>query len=163
MKLVASVLTRRFRTLPRGTGFTLALCVGLIGLDLVGRFTFTTDIHDGLAAFTLLAIGLAVPVRHRRDPLPWVRSLAGWGRRVVGYAVMVSAVAWAVPPAYVIALCLTVAVGAFLVFLLPGKDGAAVLWRGGAGQTVYAVPLHRVLAAIAGLSALVIFNLLLTA
>src|SRR5437879_2809181 len=87
MKLLTSVLPRGFRTLPAGTGFTLALCVCLAGLEVLGRLT-TSDVHDGLAAFALLAAGVTVAVRHRRDPLPWVRALGGWFRR------MFSSAAW---------------------------------------------------------------------
>ena len=71
--------------------------------------------------------------------------------------------AWVVPPAAVLGLCLLVAAGAFAVFLRAGGDEAAVLWRAGAGRPVYAVPLHRVLAAVIGLGALATFDLLLTA
>jgi hypothetical protein len=279
MKLLPSVAFRRLRTLPPGTGFTLVVCGCLVGLEALGRFV-SSDVHDGLAAFALLGIGLTVAVRHRREPLPWVAGLAGWARRavgsaawlrydhgidlrgqppfprrvppvvwllvvglgvwaglaslawavfpdgwraaavgseylplyvpylvcllglwaallvctfvgvyvpvtvldrwlkrwlgdtdrrgaelaaVVGYAVLISAVAWAVPPAAVLGLCVAVAAAAFAVCLRPGKDPAAILWRAGADRPVYAVPLHRVLAAITGLAALLMFNLLLTA
>ncbi len=82
---------------------------------------------------------------------------------VVGYAVLVSAVAWVVPPVAVLGLCLGVAVGAGVVYLPKGSDGAALLWRAGPGRPIYAVPVRRVLALVAGLLALLLFAVLLTA
>jgi hypothetical protein len=275
MRLLASVLPRGFRTLPPGTGFTLALCGCLVGLEVVGRVA-ASDVHDGLAGFALLAIAATVAIRHRRAPLPWVTRLAGWIRRalasaawlrfdhgydlrgtppiprktprvvwafvlllvvwaglaaaawaayptgwrelgvhtlytlylagllalwaglmacifvgvyvpveaigrglrqwlgetdrrgaelavVVGYAVIVSMIASAVTPIWMLALCATVAVGAWLAYLPHGSDGAAVLWRAGPDRPVYSVPLHRLLAATAGLLALLLLAVLMTA
>jgi len=82
---------------------------------------------------------------------------------VVFYAVLVSAVAWVVPPAAVLVLCLVVAAGAWLVYLPRGTDGAALLWRAGPDKPVYAVPVRRVLALVALLAALLVFDILLTA
>src|SRR5438067_4669476 len=79
MKLLTSVLPRGL-TLPAGTGFTLALCGCLVGLEAVCRVA-ASDVHDGLAGFALLAVAAAVAVRHRRAPLPWVSRLGGWLRR----------------------------------------------------------------------------------
>jgi len=248
---------------------------GLVGLEVVGRFT-QSDVHDGLAAFTLLGVTTAVVVRHRRDPIPWVGRLAAWAKRValsaewlkydhgvdlrgtpplprkmprvmwliasclavwgvvaglawyafpegwriaglyssylvylaaltglwcallactfigvyvpvavidrtlrgwvgetdrrgaelaavVGYAVLVSAIAYSVPATAVLALCLVVAVGAAISAIPRGRDGAAILWRAGPDQPVYAIPLHRVIGAVVALLSLLIFNVLLTA
>ena len=275
MKLLTSVLPARFRVLPAGGWFTLLVCGCLAGLEVLGRYT-TSDVHDGLAAFLLLAVGGSIAMRHRREPLAWVRALGTGGRRlfssaswlryehgvdlrgtpvlprrtppvvwlivlglviwgglaglawaafptgwrevgihtsyvlylafllvlwaallactfvgvfvpvavidrwlkgwlgdtdrrgaelaaVVGYAVFVSAIAWAVPPAPILAVCLVVAALAGLAYLPRGKDSAAILWRSGPGKTVYAVPLHRVLALVGGLAALLVFDILLTA
>lgn len=82
---------------------------------------------------------------------------------VVGYAVMVSAVAWVVPPAAVLVLCLAVAVGAWLVYVPRGSDGAAVLWRSGPDRPISAVPVRRVLALVAMLVSLLVLAVLLTA
>ncbi len=82
---------------------------------------------------------------------------------VVGYAVGVSLVAWMVPPVAVLALCLLLALAAWVVYLPRGNDGAALLWRSSPEKPVYAVPLRRALAAIVGLTALLAFNVLLTA
>ena len=82
MKLLTSVFPRSWRTLPAGSWFTLAVCGFLIGLEVLGRFT-TSDVHDALAAFALLGVGLAVAIRHRRRPLSWVSRLGAFARRVV--------------------------------------------------------------------------------
>src|SRR4051794_1290718 len=87
MKLLPSVSLSRLRTPPPGTGFTLVVCGCLAGLEVLGRLV-GSDVHDGLAAFALLGLGLTVAVRHRREPLAWVSGLAGWGRRVL------ASVAW---------------------------------------------------------------------
>ncbi len=275
MKLLTSVMPRGTRLLLSGCWFTLAFAGCLVGLEVLGRHA-TSDIHDGLAALALVAAGIGVAMRHKREPLPWVRSFLGWGRRrltslpflhydhgvdlrgtppvsrrtprflaliilglvawgvlagiawfyfptgwrelgvrtsyvlyllgllvlwtallactfigvfipvavldrhlkgwvgdtdrrgaelaaVVGYAVLVSAVAWVVPPVAIIIVCLVVAGLAGLAFLPKGKDTAAILWRREAGQPISAVPLHRVLALLGGLSALLLFDILLTA
>ena len=82
---------------------------------------------------------------------------------VVGYAVLVSAVGWAFPPAPVLLLCLVVAAGSVLVYLPRGRDGAALLWRSGPDSPVYAVPVRRVLAVVTLLASLLVFAVLLTA
>ncbi|MFM8274790.1 MAG: hypothetical protein ACKODX_21000, partial [Gemmata sp.] len=275
MKLLTSVFPRNGRVLPAGGWFTLAVVAFVAGLEVAGR-SATTDIHDWLAGFALVGVGLAVAVRHRREALPWVARLAALGRRlaqraavlrydhgidlrgvpplprrtppvvfavvaglfawavvaaglwaafptgwrvvgfyssytlylglmlvlwaallavtfvgvfvpvavldkrlkdwagdsdrraaelfaVVLYAVLVASVAWWVPPAAVLGLCLAVAAVAWLAYLPRGSDGAAILWRAGAGRPVYAVPLRRALAVIVGLTALLAFDVLLTA
>ncbi len=273
MKLLTSVFPHASKVLPAGGGFTIGVVGAIIGLEFLGRQT-TTDLHDGLAAFVLLAVGVMVGIRHRREPIPWVRTVGAWGKRVlastawlqydhgidlrgtpplprrtppvvwllaalliawggiaalawylfphgwriigthgsyvlylvvllvlwpallcctfvgvyvpvavldrrlkgwvgdtdrrgaelaavVGYAVLVSAVAWIVPPAAVLAVCLVLAVGAWIAALRRGRDSAAVLWRAGPDQPIYAIPLHRVMAIITALGALLLFNLLL--
>src|SRR5262245_49260013 len=73
---------------------------------------------------------------------------------VVTYAVLVSVVAYTVPPAAVLALCLVAAVAAWLVYLPRGSDGAALLWRSSPDRPVYAVPVRRVLALVGLLASL---------
>ena len=80
MKLLTSVVPRGARLLPSGCWFTLAFVGCLAGLEVLGRQS-TSDVHDGLAAVALLAAGIGVAVRHKRQPLPWIRSLIGWSRR----------------------------------------------------------------------------------
>jgi hypothetical protein len=275
MKLLSSALPRGTRLLPTGCWFTLTVVGCLAGLEVGGRYS-TNDAHDFFGAFALLAVGAAVAVRHRREPLAWVRGLAAWCRRlgataagfrydhgfdlrgtppypsrtppvvwtalgvlagwgglaalawvafpagwraagvytsyvvylagllllwagllactfvgvfvpvtvidrwlrgwvgetdrrgaelaaVVGYAVLVSAVAWIVPPTAVLGVCAVVALAAGVAYAIPAGDGAAILWRSGPGKAVYALPLHRVIALVVGLAAVVMFDVLLTA
>ena len=275
MKLLTSVRLRGHRVLPAGGWFTLLVVGCVVGLEVLGRFT-AFDYHDGLAGFMLLAVAGAIAARHRREPLPWVRAVGAWGRRVlttstwlrydhgvdlrgtpalprrtppvvwliaaglvvwgvlagvawaafplgwrevgvhssyvlylgflvvlwasllactfvgvfvpvavldrrlkgwvgdtdrrgaelaavVGYAVLVSAVAWVVPPAAILCVCLVLAAAAWVAYLPRRYGSAAILWRSGAGGRVYAVPLHRVLALVTGLAALLVFDILLTA
>lgn len=82
---------------------------------------------------------------------------------VVGYAILVSAIASVVSPTAVLILCGVVAVGAAVAYWPRGTDGAAILWRAGPGEPVYAVPLHRVLAVTTGLVALLLVDVLITA
>src|SRR5436305_7948 len=81
MKLLTSVFPRIGRVLPAGGWFTLAVITFLIGLEIVGRWA-TTDVHDALAAFALIAAGFAIGLRHRREPLPWLTRLVALGHRV---------------------------------------------------------------------------------
>ena len=81
---------------------------------------------------------------------------------VVAYAVLVSAIAWVVPPIAVLAMCLIVALAAWIVYLPSGSDGAAVLWRSAPDKPVYAVPVRRVLSIVAMLTALLVFDVLMT-
>jgi hypothetical protein len=116
---------------------------------------------------TVTFVGVFVPVAVLDSLLK--RWLGDTDRRgaelaaVVGYAVLVSAVASWVPPAAILVLCLVIAVGAWFVYLPRGSDGAAVLWRTGPDERVYAVPLRRVLALVGMLASLLMLAILLTA
>ena len=119
---------------------------------------------------TLLAVtfvGVFVPIAVLDK---WLRKWLGDTDRrgaelggVVFYAVLVSGIAWIVPPAAVLVLCLVVAVVAWFAYIPKGNDGAALLWRSATDKPVYAVPLRRALAVIVGLTALLAFDVLLTA
>jgi hypothetical protein len=119
---------------------------------------------------TLLAvtfIGVFVPVAVLDKWLK--RWLGDTDRRgaevaaVVVYAILVSFIAWGIPPTWILGLCLLVSIGAWLVYVPKGMDGAAVLWRASPDKPIYAVPVHRVLALVAGLATLLVFAVLLTA
>ena len=119
------------------------------------------------ALLTVTFVGVFVPVavldRRLRN---WLGDTDRRGAElgaVVCYAVGVSLVAYAVPPAAVLVLCLVVALVAWLAYLPQGSDGAALLWRSAPDKPVYAVPFRRALAVIIGLAALVTFDVLLTA
>src|SRR6476659_796379 len=85
MKLLTSLFPRGTKVLPSGGWFTVLVVASLGGLEFAGRQA-ASDVHDGLAASALMAIGVIVALRHHRDPLPWVRALGAWGRRVLASA-----------------------------------------------------------------------------
>ncbi len=126
--------------------------------------SFMIALWGALLAVTFIGVFVPVAVLDK-----WLRQWLGDTDRrgaelaaVVGYAVLVSAIAWVVPPAAVLVLCLVVAAVAWVAYLPKGNDGAALLWRSSADKPVYAVPLRRVLAVIVGLTALLAFDVLLT-
>jgi len=82
---------------------------------------------------------------------------------VIVYALIVSTIAWAIPPTWILGLCLVVSLIAWMIYLPKGADGAAVLWRSGPDQPVYAVPFQRLIPLMAGLASLLVFAVLLTA
>lgn len=83
---------------------------------------------------------------------------------LASYALTVAAVAWLVPTVFVLGLCLAMA---GLMFVTAARAGhpeePAILWRTGSGLPLSAVPLRRLVAGALGLSAVVVFDLLLTA
>ena len=275
MKLLTTVMPRGFKLLPEGGWFTLGICGSIVGLEIAGRYA-TSDYQDALAGSILLVLMFGVMIRHRRQPLAWVRGLGNWAKwlgesladfrydhgidlrgtpplprrtppavwllagilvvwsglaaaawaafpegwrkigiyssytlyllfmmflwvslfavtvtgvfipvavldkwlkrwlgdtdrrgaelaAVVGYFVAVSAIAYAIPHTWILGLCLIVSLGAWIVYLPKGQDGAAVLWRTGPGQPVYAVPVHRVLSLVTALATLLVFDVLFTA
>ncbi|HEY1191846.1 MAG TPA: hypothetical protein VGE74_29715, partial [Gemmata sp.] len=126
---------------------------------------FLLVLWGALLAVTFVGVFVPIAVLDK-----WLRQWLGDTDRrgaelfaIVFYAVLVSAVAWVVPPAPVLALCLVVAAVAWLCYLPHGTDGAALLWRRSAEQPVFAVPLRRALAAVVGLTALLAFDVFLTA
>jgi hypothetical protein len=142
---------------------------GWRALGLYSSYTlylvFLLVLWTALMAVTFVGVFVPVAVLDK-----WLkRWLGDTDRRgaelgaVVFYAILVSAVAWVVPPAAVLALCLVVAVGAWVVYLPRGADGAALLWRSSPEKPVYAVPVRRVLALVGLLASLLIFAVLLTA
>ncbi len=82
---------------------------------------------------------------------------------VAGYGMSVAAVAWLVPTAVVLGLCVAVAAAAAVLVVQAGRDEPAILWRAGPGRPIFSVPLRRIVAGGLGLLSLVVFDLLLTA
>ncbi len=126
---------------------------------------FMIALWGALAAVTFVGVFVPIAVLDKRLK-EWVGDTDRRGAElaaIVGYAVFVATIAWVVPPAPVLALCLVVAVVAWLAYLPRTTDGAALLWRSATDQPVFAVPLRRALAVIVGLTALLAFDVLLTA
>ncbi len=82
---------------------------------------------------------------------------------VMGYLLSTIAVAYLVPSAVILGLCLAVAAFATWLVVRAGEDEPAILWRRGQDNPIYAVPLRRIVAGGLGLLALVVFDLLLSA
>ncbi|OWK39727.1 hypothetical protein [Fimbriiglobus ruber] len=100
----------------------------------------------------------------------WIKGTVRAGDRrgvelvlIVAYMMMIFAVAWLIPTAVVLVLCLVVAVGAAVAMIRRGTDEPAILWRTGQRRTIYAVPLRRIVAGGLVFLALLVFDLLLTA
>src|SRR5271170_7556012 len=83
-----NLLVRAARDLRRlataDVGFSLGIALIAVALEVVGRQTANGgyDLHDLLALFTVIFLGIIVVVRHRRSPLAWVAAVAAVGRRV---------------------------------------------------------------------------------
>jgi hypothetical protein len=85
MKLLARVWPGNRRFVHNGGRFMLILCVCVLALEIAGRFAHN-DFQDLLGLFALNGLLLAVAIRHRRAPLPWLASLleqlGQWGYQV---------------------------------------------------------------------------------
>ena len=116
---------------------------------------------------SIICVGAFVPVAVLDKRLKqWLGDTDRRGAElaaVVGYLVLVSAIAWIVPPAAVLVLCLVVAVGAWVVICPPEPMGRLSCGGPGPDQPVYAVPVRRMLALVTMLGSLLVFAVLLTA
>jgi hypothetical protein len=83
-----NLLVRTARDLRRlvsaDIGFNVAIALVGVALEVIGRQTAHGgyDLHDLLAFFTCVLLGILVVVRHRRSPLGWVTAIGAAGRRV---------------------------------------------------------------------------------
>lgn len=171
------------RKTPRAVWVLIALLVAWGGLAAAAWIAFPTGwralgVHSSYVLYltglmllwTMLGacafVGLKVPLealnRLLRD---WIGDTDRRGAELaalVFYTILVAFIAWVIPPTAVLILCLTVAAVALAVYWPCGKEGPALLWRSHRGAPVYAVPLHRAIAVVALILALLIFDLLLT-
>jgi len=79
MKLLSAVLPQFRHVLTHGRWFTPSVLVLFLGLEMFGRKA-TSDIHDTVGAAVLLMILAAIGLRHRANPIPWVKRLGGFLR-----------------------------------------------------------------------------------
>ncbi len=142
------------------------------GWRQIGIYTsYTLYLFFLLVLWTILlavtVVGVYVPVAVLDKWLKrWLGDTDRRGAEVAAvmvYAVLVSLIAWAIPPTWILGLCLVVSVLAWTIYLPKGSDGAAVLWRAGPDKPVYAVPFQRLIPLMAGLASLLVFAVLLTA
>jgi len=69
--------------LPTRGLFTVFFAAGLLGLEFLGRYA-STDIHDLVGAMALVLLSMSLVLRHRKSPLPWLRTISSWGRSALG-------------------------------------------------------------------------------
>jgi hypothetical protein len=74
MKLLTRVWPGSRRFLRNGGRFTLILCGFVLALEIAGRFA-RNDVQDLFGLLALNVALVAVVVRHRRAPLPWLERL----------------------------------------------------------------------------------------
>src|SRR5438128_309533 len=74
-----NLLVRAARDLTRlvtpDIGFTVAVAGVVVALEGLGRQS-GTDLHDLLAVFSLVLLGVLVSIRHRRASIRWVAALS---------------------------------------------------------------------------------------
>jgi len=120
-----------------------------------------------LALITCIVTGVYLPIMLIDFVCKQMLGLSGWQMLevagIVGYFLLVSILAVFVPTIVVLALCALVFVVAGFISLQSSAAVPAVLWRSGADQPIYAVPIARLVAGILALKALFLLNLLVTA
>jgi hypothetical protein len=82
MSAFTAVVPQVRHVLTHGRWFTPSVVVLFLGLEMFGRRA-ASDVHDTVGAVVLLLILVGIAVRHRANPIPWVRQL---GRMVWGVA-----------------------------------------------------------------------------
>ncbi len=76
MRAFATVVPQLRHVLTRGRWFTPSVIVLFVGLEMFGRRA-TSDVHDTVGAVVLLLIIAGIAVRHRVNPIFWVKRLGG--------------------------------------------------------------------------------------
>jgi len=80
MSTFTAVLPQVRHVLTHGRWFTPSVIVLFFGLEMFGRQAMS-DVHDTVGAVVLLLILAGIAVRHRVNPIGWVKRLGGlvWG------------------------------------------------------------------------------------
>lgn len=76
MSAFTNVVPQLRHVLIHGRWFTPSIVVLFVGLEMFGRRTLS-DVHDTVGAVVLLLILAGIAVRHRVNPISWVRRLGG--------------------------------------------------------------------------------------
>jgi hypothetical protein len=76
MSAFTAVVPQVRHVLTHGRWFTPSIVVLFLGLEMFGRRT-ASDVHDTVGAVVLLLILAGIAVRHRANPIPWVKRLGG--------------------------------------------------------------------------------------
>ncbi len=87
MNLLARTARDLRRLVTADFGFTLGIALVGVALEVIGRQTAQAgyDLHDLMALFTVVLLGILVVVRHRRSSLGWVAAIATAGRRAAAW------------------------------------------------------------------------------
>jgi hypothetical protein len=76
MSAFTYVLPQVRHVLTHGRWFTPSVVVLFVGLEMFGRQA-VSDVHDTVGALVLLLIIAGIAVRHRANPIGWVKRLGG--------------------------------------------------------------------------------------
>src|SRR5438477_5075520 len=76
MSALTSVVPQLRHVLTHGRWFTPSIVVLFVGLEMFGRRALS-DVHDTVGAVVLLLILAGIAVRHRVNPISWVKRLGG--------------------------------------------------------------------------------------
>jgi hypothetical protein len=76
MSAFTTVLPQVRQVLTHGRWFTPSVIILFLGLEMFGRQA-TSDVHDTVGAVVLLLILAGIAIRHRVNPIPWVKRLGG--------------------------------------------------------------------------------------
>src|SRR5687767_4279699 len=74
MSAFTSVVPQLRHVLTHGRWFTPSVVVLFVGLEMFGRRA-ASDVHDTVGAVVLLLILAGIAMRHRVNPIPWVKRL----------------------------------------------------------------------------------------
>ncbi len=161
------------RKLPRGVWGIVAFLVGWAGLVGAGWYFFPGGWREPavqvcyvgyLVGLMLVWAGLlACAVAGLAVPLLIMRGHSREFTAALAYGFVVLAVANFVPTIVILGLCLVVAGIAFVAAARAAGPDPAILWRRGPRKPIRSIPLRRVLAGVVAGSALLVFNLLLSA
>jgi hypothetical protein len=77
MSSFTTVVPQVRHVLTHGRWFTPSVIVLFLGLEMFGRRA-TSDLHDTAGVVALLLILSGIAIRHRANPIPWVKRLGGW-------------------------------------------------------------------------------------
>ena len=120
-----------------------------------------------LALLTCIVAGVYIPIMLIDFVCKQILGLTGWQMvevaLIVCYFLLVTVLAVYVPTLIVLGFCGLVFAVAGILSLRPSAGVPAVLWRSGANQPIYAIPIVRLVAGLVALKTLFLFNVLLTA
>lgn len=85
MKLTTAVLPHFHYVLTQGRWFTPSVIVLFLGLEMFGRQA-TSDVHDTVGALVFLLILAGIAIRHRVNPISWVKAIGATTWHIARFA-----------------------------------------------------------------------------